>query len=386
MAGIAPDMRAWKSPAPLWNPEADRRDHPFQSCTMTENLTIGLIGTLAGSVAANGHPLLTSRNPVLGAVSRLLRWYAPRVTSHVTRRVNNALGAFVVKLGTSLAGVHPLGRLVPGVCLDVAWPLTKSPLSTAFHLGVHDRNVAYTAGRLLSHLSGTGAVSLALADLAYWLGARSSWLFNVVLRIAQFVRSALKVGLVAAVLLATCLFVRWWTMRRWRTSALEPVAQVMLNEAHRVALEDIDLDEQVENHGKDEEDLDEDAETITEQEIPRIHPTRFIRRCALWCKANFTCTPGRLSEAQFIVVRESLARELRRRNVRNVHIANVLDAAVHLAFVPTDLELEGAKLLNSDLFKARRAETAVARTSWWSFICSKVYLLLGHQGAINLVA
>jgi len=152
-------------------------------------------------------------------------------------------------------------------------------------------------------------------------------------------------------------------------------APLILND-RQVVMEELELDNRVEL----EED---DPARLTENDIAARLPVRFVRRCAIWCKANFSCTPEDLSAAQFKVVREGLQRELRQRNVRNALIAVVLDAAVHLAFIPTSTELEAAKLLNSDIFRRRRAETAVAKQSWWSFTCDKVLLMLGHQGAIK---
>lgn len=203
---------------------------------------------------------------------------------------------------------------------------------------------------------------------------RATALVNKCQRVTSFV---VRAAIVGGVIIGVLMVARSIYVRRWRRSAMERHCAPLLLSDRDVVVEELELDARVALE-------DGDPAKLTENEIATRLPVRFVRRCSMWCKANFNCTPEDLSAAQYKVVREGLQRELRQRNVRNALIAVVLDAAVTLAFIPSSTELEAAKLLNSDLFKARRAETAVAKQSWWSFQFSRVYGMLGHQGAIKL--
>jgi len=112
----------------------------------------------------------------------------------------------------------------------------------------------------------------------------------------------------------------------------------------------------------DAEDMDaavrlQDAAEVQPEEIAnepmRVEPrhggalaglTGHQRWWVYWCKAHFDCTPSAATDAQIAVVRQQLQREMKKKGVRNVHIAMHVDRIIACAFVPTPQELDAGWL------------------------------------------
>lgn len=335
---------------------------------MSVQLTSYLVGMAAGAVRIPRF-LTNSRNPVFSTVTRLLWLAVPIAKREAIERVTPSVARWGLNITRRLHGATTslVVRAVPATVAGATWPISDSPLSAVASLGLADRRAAYEAGRFIAKMFGYRVAHLDLV-FAICRTAGRGW--------RVFVRSILKLALGGLFLSLLTLAVWYYRQRSMQTvyapRAIEHVMPVV-HAALAAARVDVQLDDDardVENHP----DL--------ERSLPDLDGDAFVRRCVFWCKAN-GASPDADTPAQRLVVKETLARELKARDVRQAHIANVLDIAVQTAFLPNSVDMEASRLENSPAFRERRVMNEQAKTPWWSPRFSWAYGFLGRRGAVS---